>query len=93
MPLLAVIFLRLAAGPETQGELVRGDVKIYPTGQRVEVAGQEVHLTPIEFALLRALASLGIFREAQDGRFGMTPAAEPLRSDVPSAITTSATST
>jgi hypothetical protein len=33
--------------------------------------------------LLRALASVGIFTEDADGRFGLTPLAEPLRSDQP----------
>lgn len=38
------------------------------------------------YRVLRALASLGIFAE-QDGRvFAMTPAAEPLRSDVPNSL-------
>ena len=37
--------------------LVRDDVKIYTVGQRVEIAGQEVRLTPLEFALLRTLAA------------------------------------
>ncbi len=35
------------------------------------------------YRLLRALASLGIFREDADRRFAMTPTAELLRSDVP----------
>lgn len=35
------------------------------------------------FRVLRALASIGIFVEEDDGRFSMTPLAEPLRSDVP----------
>ena len=34
------------------------------------------------FRLLRALASVGIFREDEQHRFAMTPAAEPLRNDV-----------
>lgn len=35
------------------------------------------------YRLLRALASVGVFSEDPDGRFRMTPLAEPLRSDVP----------
>lgn len=34
------------------------------------------------YRVLRALASIGIFAEEDDGRFSMTPLAEPLRSDV-----------
>ena len=34
------------------------------------------------YRLLRALASLGIFAEREDGRFQLTPLAEPLRSTV-----------
>jgi len=35
------------------------------------------------YRVLRALASVGIFSEGEDGRFQLTPLAEPLRSDVP----------
>jgi SAM-dependent methyltransferase len=38
------------------------------------------------YRVLRALAGLGIFREAEGGRFEMTPLAEPLRSDVPGSV-------
>jgi hypothetical protein len=34
------------------------------------------------YRLLRALASVGIFREDEQRRFAMTPAAEPLQSDI-----------
>jgi AraC-like DNA-binding protein len=34
------------------------------------------------YRLLRALASLGIFAERDDGRFQLTPLAEPLRSTI-----------
>src|SRR5262249_34579588 len=34
------------------------------------------------YRLLRALASVGIFRESESRRFSLTPLAEPLRSDV-----------
>jgi len=37
---------------------------------------------PALYRVLRALASLGLFAEAVDGRFEMTPLAEPLRRDV-----------
>jgi hypothetical protein len=35
---------------------------------------------------LRALASLGIFSEDEQGRFGLTPLAQPLRTDVPGSM-------
>lgn len=35
------------------------------------------------YRILRALASVGIFTEDEDGRFSLTPIAENLRSDVP----------
>src|SRR5207249_360455 len=35
------------------------------------------------YRVMRALASSGIFVEEVDGRFGLTPLAETLRSDVP----------
>lgn len=38
------------------------------------------------YRLLRALASVGIFAETDDGRFGLTPLAECLRSDAPDSI-------
>jgi O-methyltransferase domain/Dimerisation domain len=38
------------------------------------------------YRLLRALASLGVFVESTDGRFGMTPAAELLRRHVPGSL-------
>jgi hypothetical protein len=36
--------------------------------------------------VLRALASLGLFEEATDGRFQLTPLAEPLRDGVPGSL-------
>jgi hypothetical protein len=39
---------------------------------------------PSLYRLLRALASVGVFSEQVDGKFGLTPLAECLRSDVPS---------
>lgn len=38
---------------------------------------------PSLYRVLRALASIGIFAEDEDGRFRMTPLAQPLRRDVP----------
>ncbi len=38
---------------------------------------------PSLYRLLRGLASLGVFAEDEQGRFGMTPLAECLRSDLP----------
>ncbi len=41
---------------------------------------------PALYRLLRALASVGVFAEQADGRFGLTPPAEYLRSDAPGSI-------
>lgn len=41
---------------------------------------------PSVYRLLRALASLDIFREDEDGRFHHTPLSEPLRSGVPGSL-------
>src|SRR4029453_6711475 len=41
---------------------------------------------PTLYRVLRTLASVGIFAEAEDGRFGLTPQAEPLRSDAHDSI-------
>ena len=38
------------------------------------------------YRVLRALASIGIFSEDEDGRFSLTPIAENLRSDVPNSL-------
>lgn len=38
------------------------------------------------YRLLRALASVGVFVEADDGRFELTPLAQTLRSDVPGSL-------
>jgi two-component system KDP operon response regulator KdpE len=50
--------LRRAAQPEGTGEsvLVQGPLKIDLARRRVELHGEEVHLTPIEFRLLAVLA-------------------------------------
>lgn len=41
---------------------------------------------PSLYRVLRALASIGIFAEAQDGRFSLMPLAECLRSDTPDSM-------
>ena len=41
---------------------------------------------PTLYRLLRALASVGVFAEETDGRFGLSPSAEYLRSDVPGSV-------
>src|SRR5437762_2060890 len=38
------------------------------------------------YRLLRALASVGVFTETEKETFGLTPLAEPLRSDAPSSL-------
>jgi hypothetical protein len=38
------------------------------------------------YRLLRALASVGVFREVEEGRFGLTPLAEYLQTGVPSSL-------
>jgi hypothetical protein len=38
------------------------------------------------YRILRALASVGVFAEQSDGRFGLTPLAEHLRTDVPGSL-------
>jgi two-component system KDP operon response regulator KdpE len=45
-----------AAGEAAPSVITIGDVRIDLEGQRVRLAGAEVHLTPTEFALLRELA-------------------------------------
>jgi hypothetical protein len=42
--------------------------------------------SPSLYRLLRALASVGIFTEHTDGRFGLSPLAQPLRSDAPDTV-------
>src|SRR5262249_153113 len=55
----------LADGPKSPEELARS---------------AEVH-SALLYRVLRALASIGIFREDQQGRFELTPLAETLRSE------------
>ena len=47
------------------------------------LAGTTQSHRPSLYRLLRALASVGIFMEQEDGRFALTPMSESLRSDVP----------
>jgi DNA-binding response OmpR family regulator len=49
--------LRLAPSTEEPETLQRGDVKLWLKEHRAELGGQELALTPIEFSLLRCLAS------------------------------------
>src|ERR1700682_5474109 len=56
----------LKDGPKTVGELATAS-STNPDGL---------------YRLLRALASVGVFAEAESRRFSLTPLAEPLRSDV-----------
>jgi hypothetical protein len=58
---------QLAGGPKTADQLAQA------TG---------AHALSL-YRLLRALASLGIFSEGEEGRFTLTPLAETLRADVP----------
>jgi hypothetical protein len=60
----------LAAGPQSVAELA---------------AETDTH-APSLYRLLRALASVGVFAEGPDGRFGQTPLSEVLRSDVPGSM-------
>jgi hypothetical protein len=60
----------LAGGPQTAGRLA----------ERCGAHARSLH------RLLRALASLGVFAENEDGRFTLTPLAELLRSDVPGSL-------
>jgi O-methyltransferase/methyltransferase family protein len=48
-----------------------------------EIAASKGLQAPPLYRLLRALASVGIFAEQEDGRFRQTPMSDALRSDVP----------
>ncbi|MDX6667040.1 MAG: two-component system, OmpR family, operon response regulator KdpE, partial [Solirubrobacteraceae bacterium] len=56
--LLARLRATLRRSADATGEpvIVVGDLEIDLAGQRVRVSGEDVHLTPIEFSLLAALA-------------------------------------
>ncbi len=45
----------------------------------------ETHASAL-YRILRALASVGVFAEQSDGRFGLTPLAEHLQTDVPGSL-------
>jgi hypothetical protein len=60
----------LASGPKTQDQLA---------------AATGTHVRSL-YRVLRALASLGVFAEREDGRFENTLASERLRSDVPGSL-------
>jgi hypothetical protein len=49
----------------------------------LELAAETGANAPSLYRILRALASIGVFAEADDGRFGLTPMAEYLRTDAP----------
>lgn len=51
-----------------------------------ELARQTNTHAPSLFRLLRGVASVGVFRQLDDGRFGLTPMAECLRDDVPGSL-------
>ena len=60
----------LADGPKSSDELAQA------------VGAHPRHL----FRVLRALASLGVFAENDEGNFALTPLAEPLRTGVPGSL-------
>src|SRR5919199_6717000 len=60
-------------------------VKDGPLDTETLAAAAGVH-GPTLYRVLRTLAGVGIFAEGEDGRFGLTPRAEPLRSDAPDSI-------
>src|SRR4051794_31611088 len=51
-----------------------------------ELAGATDTHAPTLYRLLRALASVGVFTEEPEGRFGSTPLAEYLRTDAPDSL-------
>ena len=56
-----------------------------PLDTETLAAAAGVH-APSLYRVLRTLASVGIFAEGEDGRFGLTPQAAPLRRDAPDSI-------
>jgi ubiquinone/menaquinone biosynthesis C-methylase UbiE len=60
----------LAGGAKTADELAR------ETGAHA----------PSLYRVMRALSSVGVFNEREDGRFELTPTAEPLRADAPGSL-------
>jgi hypothetical protein len=72
--LTAVAKLRVA------DQLREGPLALEELARRTETHPRSLH------RVMRALASLGIFAEDEQGRFGLTPLAEPLRTDVPGSM-------
>lgn len=62
-------------------DLVAGGAK-----NSAELAARTGMHAPSLYRVLRALSSLGIFSEDEQGRFGLTPLAEPLLSDAPDSL-------
>src|SRR5262245_44037583 len=56
-----------------------------PLATETLAAAAGVHALSLS-RVLRTLASVGIFAEGEDGRFGLTPRAAPLRRDAPDSI-------
>lgn len=48
---------RVKSVGEPQGSILLGDVLLHPESRRVQVDGEEIHLTPTEFDILLLLAS------------------------------------
>jgi hypothetical protein len=67
------------------GSAIADLLKDGPLDTEKLAAAVGVH-APTLYRVLRTLASVGIFAEAEDGRFGLTPQAEPLRSDAHDSI-------
>jgi hypothetical protein len=70
----------VAAKLNVADELAKGPKSADVIAQRVGVDAEYLH------RVLRALASVGVFAEAPDGRFRLTPAAQTLRSDRPGSL-------
>jgi hypothetical protein len=58
------------------------EIQSGPKAAQEIAAAKGLHPDPL-YRLLRALASVGIFAEQEDGRFRQTPMSDALRSDVP----------
>lgn len=71
--------IHVAAQLDIADHLAVGELTAEDLAQRVGANSAALH------RLLRALCSIGIFRE-QEGRYGMTSLAEPLRADAPSSV-------
>jgi hypothetical protein len=69
-----------AAQLKVADQLVKGPVAVTELAARTQSHPESLH------RLLRALASLGIFRETKSGTFELTPKAQYLRSDSPECL-------